>query len=145
MKLSSYVYSWGNWDYLPPARFPEDLEEAGAKGAADLIMEVAEESAYDVIIVDAGCFGKNVTDILEICGTVYMPVKEDCMSAAKLEEFEDYLTQSGKAGLLDKIQRLKLPYHSNFGRRDTYLEQLLWGELGDYVRQLLKGKGVLWH
>ncbi|MBT9776158.1 hypothetical protein GPL15_06515 [Clostridium sp. MCC353] len=145
MKLSSYVYSWGNLDYIPPARYPEDLEETGAQGAADLIMAIAEESAYDVIIVDAGCFGKSVTGILEICGTIYMPVKDDCMSAAKLEEFEEYLTQSGKAGLLDKIQRLKLPYHSNFGRRDTYLEQLLWGELGDYVRQLLKGKGTLWH
>ena len=42
--------------------------------------------------------------------------------------------------VLDRIRKLKLPYHSTFGKRESYMEQLLWGELGDYVRQLLRGK-----
>ena len=30
-------------------------------------------------------------------------------------------------GLLhERIHKLKLPYHNSFGRRDTYMEQLLW-------------------
>ena len=44
-----------------------------------------------------------------------------------------------RADIQEKIRRVKLPYHNDFGRRETYLEQLLWGQLGDYVRQLLKG------
>lgn len=145
LKLSSYVYSWGALDYIPPVRYPEDLGEASMDEIIDLLLKIAEESAYDVIIIDAGQFGKRVTDLLEICGTVYMPVKEDCMSAAKLEEFDDYLEKSGKTELLEKIQKIKLPFHSSFGRRDTYMEQLLWGELGDYVRQMLRGNGRLCH
>lgn len=46
---------------------------------------------------------------------------------------------AGSALLRERILKLKLPYHNSFGRRDTYMEQLLWGELGDYVRQLLRG------
>ena len=41
----------------------------------------------------------------------------------------------------DRIQRLRLPSPARIGRRVGYLEQLLYGEMGDYVRQLLKGRG----
>ena len=68
-----------------------------------------------------------------------MPVKEDGISSAKLEEFEEYLERSGNLELKERIRRIKLPYHSSLGRRESYMEQLLWGELGDYTRQLLKG------
>ena len=47
---------------------------------------------------------------------------------------------AGQEKVLDRIRKLKLPYHSTFGKRESYMEQLLWGELGDYVRQLLRGK-----
>ena len=66
-------------------------------------------------------------------------LKEDGVSSAKLEEFEQYLDVTRHEDLKQRILRVKLPYHSSFGRRDTYMEQLLWGELGDYVRKLLKG------
>ena len=77
--------------------------------------------------------------VLEKCDIIYMPVKEDGVSSAKLEEFEQYLDVTRHEDLKQRILRVKLPYHSSFGRRDTYMEQLLWGELGDYVRKLLKG------
>ena len=68
-----------------------------------------------------------------------MPVKDDCISAAKVEEFDEYVKAAGSELLQGRIHKLKLPYHNSFGRRDTYMEQLLWGELGDYVRQRLRG------
>ena len=77
--------------------------------------------------------------VLAGCDVIFMPVKEDSVSAAKLEEFDEYLQVSKREDLKDRIRRVKLPYHSSFGRKDTYMEQLLWGELGDYVRTLLKG------
>lgn len=145
LKLSSYVYSWGNLDYIPPVRFPEDLEDASPEGLAELILKISQESIYDAVIIDAGHFGKQVCSLLKICSTIYMPVKDDCVSAAKLEELTQYLERTGNGDILDKIQKLKLPFHSSFGRRDTYMEQLLWGELGDYVRQLLRGSGKICH
>ena len=75
-----------------------------------------------------------------MCDVVYMPVREDCISAAKLEEFEEYLEEADDTGVRDRIQKLKLPRHTGIGKRDGYLEQLIWGEMGDYVRQLLNGR-----
>ena len=56
-------------------------------------------------------------------------------------EFDEYLEEADDGSVRDKIQRLKLPSPGRIGRREGYLEQLLFGEMGDYVRQLLKGRG----
>lgn len=141
VRLSSVIYSWGDLDYIPPVRYPEDLCQVTAEEMADLLVRISRESPYDTVIVDLGQFGKKAASVLEVCGTVFMPVKDDCLSAAKVGEFEDYLACSGHEELRSRIQKIKLPYHSSFGRRENYLEQLLWGELGDYTRQLLKGRG----
>lgn len=140
VRLSSMIYTWGNLDYIPPVRYPEDLGQITGEDMAEFLSRMALESGYEIIVVDMGNSGRQAVSMLNLCDVVYMPVKDDCVSAAKIEEFLEYLEVSGKGELQDKIQRLKLPYHSGFGRRDTYLEQLLWGELGDYVRKLLNGK-----
>lgn len=139
MRISSLIYTWGNLDYIPPVRYPEDLGQM-EENLVDLIGRMAVEGGYEIIVVDVGSLARNAIPVLEVCDVIYMPVKDDCVSAAKLEEFTEHLEVSGKGAVLEKIQRLKLPYHNGFGRRDTYLEQLLWGELGDYVRKLLNGK-----
>ena len=58
----------------------------------------------------------------------------------KVEVFEEYLEASGRKKLKEKIQKLKLPSQNDVIRNENYLEHLMWGELGDYVRQLLRGK-----
>lgn len=141
MWLASMVYSQGNLDYILPVRYPEDLDQMSGTELAGLLQKIAGECGYEVLVVDAGNVRRELFEFLECFDMIYMPVKDDCVSAAKLEEFEEHLTVAGKRGLKEKIQKLKLPYHSNFGRQDTYMDQLLWGELGDYVRQLWKGTG----
>ena len=48
--------------------------------------------------------------------------------------------------VLGKTIKLKLPFHSSFGKKEHYVEQLIWSELGDYVRQLIRKKAgdALW-
>lgn len=140
LRLNSVVYTLESLDYIPPVRYPEDLEQAGAERIAGLLQAIAEESAYETLVVDVGSCKRTAVELLKLCMAVYMPVKEDSVSLAKLEEFEHYLERSGNGMLKEKIRRLKLPYHSCFGRKENYLEQLLWGELGDYTRQLLHGE-----
>ena len=113
----------------------------------EILLELSDVSGWDIIatggLLKAGSMsllGKKAADILKICDGIYMPVRQDKVSVAKIEEFEEYILVSGHEKILEKVQRLKLPYPNSFGGQRDYLEQLLWGELGDYVRQLLKGK-----
>lgn len=140
MRLKSMIYNWGNMDYIPPVRYAEDLSQVSPEEMALLIDRIARESGYDKIVVDVGQMGRGVLPILSICDVVYMPVREDLVSAAKIEEFEEYMEEAGDKAVRDKIQKLRLPSPGRIVRREGYLEQLLFGELGDYVRQLLKGR-----
>ena len=119
----------------------EDLDQAGEEAIAGLIRAIAGESAYDTLVVDIGSGRRTALSVMKLCRVIYMPIREDPVSLAKLKELEQYFSQTGNGMLRERIKRLKLPYHGSFGRGD-YIDQLLWGELGDYVRQLLRGSSV---
>ena len=140
VKMATMVYTWGTLDYIAPARYPEDLSKMSSGQIAEFLECVAGEGVYDCIIVDVGQYGRLAADILDVCQVVYMPIREDGISMLKIEVFEEYLEASGRRKLREKIQKLKLPLQSYVSRGDNYLEQLMWGELGDYVRQLLRGR-----
>lgn len=138
-KLGAFVYSWGNVDYIPPARYPEDLEGISAMEMAGFLEDMAAESGYGVIVVDLGQMGRQAAEILDACDAVYMPVLEDWVSQAKVREFEAYLAGSGRDGVAERLEKLKLPSGNRPSAGENYPEQLLWGELGDFTRRLVRG------
>lgn len=141
IKLKSMIYSWGSLDYIPPVRYGEDLAQMEPEDMADFIGRIAREGGYDRLVVDMGSAGRGAAALLDICDAIYMPVREDSVSAAKLEEFEEYLAMVDDGHVREKIQKLRLPHMKTIGTREGYLEQLLWSELGDFVRRLLGAGG----
>lgn len=63
-------------------------------------------------------------------------IKDDAVSTAKLEEWKDYLKRSGRSAIWEKLRFLHLPEPVHSLIRENYLEQLLWSDLGDFVREL---------
>lgn len=137
IKLKSMIYSQGSFDYIPPVRYGEDLSQIDPEDMAAFIGRIAREGGYDRLVVDLGNAGRGAAALLETCDVIYMPVREDNVSTAKVEEFEEYLEQVSGEQLLERIQKLRLPHMKVIGTREGYLEQLLWSELGDFVRRLL--------
>lgn len=139
LRLKSMILSNGNVDYIPPVSYGEDLDQVTPEEITGLLKKIAAESGYERIIVDIGHMGKGALSLFEACDVIYMPVLEDRVSAAKLEDFEDYLKEADDRGIRQKIQKLRLPA----GRRAVWggnqVEQLVWGEMGDFVRKLLEG------
>lgn len=140
VRLRSLVYTWKDMDYIAPVRYPEDLEQMSGDEAGQLIEKLASECGYEYVVVDVGRPGRNLTPVLECCDVIYMPVQDDEVSAAKLKEFSAYLNTTGRQRVAERIRRVKLPFRENLKRSGDYLEQILWSELGDYVRKLLKGE-----
>ena len=139
LKLKSLILSHGNVDYIPPAAYGEDLDQAQPEEIAGLLKQIGTESGYERIVVDMGHMGKGSLELFAACDVVYMPVLDDPVSTAKLEDFETYLKEAGHKGMEEKIQKLHLPEIKTGIRRGGYMEQLLWSEMGDYVRKLLEG------
>ena len=139
MKLKTLVYPWNGIEYIAPARYGEDLELALPEELGELVGRIAREGGYERLVVDLGRCGRGSLALLEVCDVIYMPVRDDRISQAKLEEFEAYITMADDGRVQEKIRKIRLPKEGPSSRRESYGDQLVWGELGDYVRRLLDG------
>jgi len=66
------------------------------------------------------------------------------ISQAKVKEFESYVNRFGKKQVKDKFHKIHVPLMTGTKRMEHFPQELLWGDLGDFVRGLLKGQRHLW-
>jgi hypothetical protein len=67
-----------------------------------------------------------------------MPTKENAFAKAKIQAFDDWLELWDSAPVKSRIRRLVLTPADLPGSRDRYVEQLVWTELGETARELIK-------
>lgn len=145
VKLCSAIHSMGEADYIPPVKYPEDLSEIEPTELAGLLRQLGGIGRYGMLVVDIGAMGRTAAELLEICDVIYMPVLEDGISKAKVEEFKAYLEISQRMIISERIQTVVLPQTRWNHSGDSYLELLLWGEMGDYVRTMIGGRRENWN
>ncbi|MBR5267874.1 MAG: hypothetical protein IKU20_06760 [Lachnospiraceae bacterium] len=144
LRLNSIIYYLGDMAWLPPFRYPEDFGQITAAEMAELLVLILRESGYETIVLDIGTYDRQVLPILEVCNVIYMPIKEDSVSQAKLKEFEKYAGDFGSRGLKEKVHKIHVPLVTGAKRMEHFPQELLWGDMGDFVRGLLKGQRGLW-
>lgn len=138
LKLSGMVQTINNLDFVPPVLSAGDIQNTTAEEWILLLSEVMRFGNYQKIILDLGDGVAQLYEILQVCSRIYMPVRSDTMSQAKLNQFEAQLRIHEKTAILDKIIKLNLPYHRTVRKGAGYLEDLVWSELGNYVKELLQ-------
>lgn len=67
LKLKSLILSHGNVDYIPPAAYGEDLDQAQPEEIAGLLKQIGTESGYERIVVDMGHMGKGALELFAAC------------------------------------------------------------------------------
>ena len=136
VRLGGVTYNWGGLDYIPPLTNAEDKNGISQAVFAGLVRRIASDGVYETLVLDVGMFCGGAEEVLSVCDLIYVPVMEDVVSTAKLEAWKEYLKRSGRSVIWEKLRFLKLPRPGQALVRENYLEQLLWGELGDFVREL---------
>lgn len=144
MRLNSIVYYLGDMAWIPPFRYPDDYCQITTEEMAELLEQILRESTYETIVLDLGSCDRQILPLLEHCQVVYMPMKEDAVSQAKLKEFEEYLEHFGNKVLLDRVQKIHVPLVMGTRKMEHFPQELLWGDMGDFVRGLIKGQRGLW-
>lgn len=137
-KLQGIVQSIHNLDYIPPALSPMDIRSVLCEEWLALLGEIEAYSTYDVVILDFDETADGFLELLRHCHIIYMPIREDSLSAAKLRQYEKLIELAGYGDLAGKTRKVKLPFHNSFGSGEHYAEQLVWSELGDFIRNLLR-------
>jgi len=137
-KLNGMVQSMNNLDFLPPVLSPGDIQQTSLEEWMRLLQEILDYSNYEVVILDFGDCVADLYQLLEQCNKIYMPIRNDPMSQAKISQFENILRVWGKIAVINRIQKIKLPYHRTIHKGSGYLDDLIWSELGDFVRELIR-------
>lgn len=133
LRLEEMIQTYQSFSYLPPVKNASDLWEITKEDMMGLLTQIDRDSDYEVIVIDFGAGAAGLFELLTMCNKVYVPVREDAISSAKLSEFETQIRQSD---LEFSIERIMLPKHLSANNAFGQPEQLLWGQMGDYVRQL---------
>ena len=138
MKMNSMIQTVNNLDFIPPVQAPGDICGTSWEDWEHLLREIELHSSYEVIILDIGSGIDEIFQMLDKCKRIYMPVLSDTMSVSKIAQFENLLRIWDYPQVLAKTEKVRLPFHIGGASPEVYIEQLVWSELGDYVRALLR-------
>ncbi len=140
IELGGFVHAMEQLDYLAPVRDGTLLGEL-EKEDYSALMELLKRTSYDVIMLDMGSMFPGFFRIWNQCRHIYIPREQNVLARGIAKEFEGMVRRQRNPELEEKISWLTLPEWS----RESFMpgclmQQWLWGEQGDYVRELLDGR-----
>ena len=142
VKMNSMIQSMGSMDFIPPVQSPEDIRGTRWQDWERLLQEIVLHSSYEAVVLDVGDGIEEVFQILDLCTRVYVPVRDDRISKCKMEQFEKLLRLRDYSQLLAGIEKVLLPILSQNTDNEFRVEELVWSELGDFVRELLEKENL---
>ena len=136
------VYETEHFSYIPSFFNPEQLGEFTERDFSALLDFVRNETEFETVVIDFGMGVQSLALLLDSCSSCYCPVKKGYFYEGQTEEFFRYLERVEKTKLRERLQVVELPFSAKGIRGGgNVLEQLLWCEFGDYVRNFLSGDG----
>lgn len=137
-KISGMVQTAGVLDFIPPVLSPLDIRGTPLQDWIRLLQEIVMHTSYEVLILDIGNGLDEVFQLLDLCRNIYMPVCSDRISTCKILQFEKLLQILDYSQVLTKTVRMTLPFCDHSLQGKFQAEQLVWSELGDYVREMIR-------
>ena len=101
--LTTLVKHMGGLDYLLPVRVSEDVKAVEVREWISVIRQIAEQSIYDVIILDIDEGLREVYELLRVCTEIHVLTARDTMAKAKLLQMEEEMHLLGYDDLKKKI------------------------------------------
>lgn len=137
-KLNAVVQKLGKMDYIPPAFSAGDLGEVRPSEWLQLLEELLSAGGYETVILDLGDSVEDLFSLLSHCKAIYMPVLNDRISEAKLNQYVRQIREMNYEEVLDKTRQIELPFCEPDYGEECFWEHFAWSEMGKFVRALLK-------
>lgn len=113
-----------------------DLINVGSNIWIELLEKLERETEYEYIFLDLSEAVQGLFDILNMSDKVITAVDNDEVALFKLKQYEECLMASGYEEVLEKTKKCNVPHQH---RRNGEICFLGFGELGDYVKNVLQG------
>ncbi len=136
--IGSAVYHMADFSYIPPAEDSICLGEIRKEDYLTFLKILEEQSGYSLIIVDFGMMVPGFFELMETCSKVYILTEPGGMQEAPLQHFCQMADRQKRPALRERMDCLTLPSMQPMPcQGGQWLQQWLWGSLGDYVRSLM--------
>lgn len=106
--LAGMVKHMGALDYLLPMRMSEDLKAVEIEEWTRFVEQIADQSIYEVLILDIDEGIRGVYELLRICTEVHVADIKEEVAQAKLFQFEEELHLMGYDDVRQKIIKKEL-------------------------------------
>ncbi|MCD7814639.1 MAG: hypothetical protein LUH20_11465 [Lachnospiraceae bacterium] len=136
-KINSVIQTFHELEYIPPALSPADVRDVTGEEWLAFLKEVMDFREYDVIILDLSEQVDDLFRILKECDRIYMPVQDDMISQAKMKQYEHLLRMLDMEEVQEKTLCIHPPVQPLQRDGGELTQQLVWGEMGSFVRRLL--------
>lgn len=108
LRMGMMVRQMQNLDYMMPSAVSADIRSVTAEEWRRFLMQILNQSIYEIVILDISEGIQGLTDMLDLAGKVYMPVLDDPVSLGKVRQFEDEMKLMGVEDILDKTEKIHI-------------------------------------
>lgn len=142
--LKGVVEHFGNFDYIPPVLTAVSLVNVRSETWVDMLEKIVAESGYAYVVLDLNESVQGFLNVLGMCQKIYTIERKDAISMAKLYQYEQILEEKQYHSIKNRVRKVNLP---TFQIRNDTFEEIIYGELYDYVKKLVdedfyESKGV---
>lgn len=95
-------------DFLLPMRMSEDLKAVEIEEWTGFVEQIAEQSIYEVLILDIDEGIRGVYELLRMCTEIHVAVIKEEVAQAKLFQFEEELHLMGYDDVKQKMVKKEL-------------------------------------
>lgn len=140
-KKELFIQEYKGMKWIPPVCYPEDREYLTKEMIEKILKELLKSKEFDRIVINIADHFFFASTILDLCHEIYIPIQDDVISGWKMSEFEEWMERSGRHDTKKKIKKIQLPCDDIRKGAEMSLEQLMYGTMADYVRNLIRGTG----
>jgi len=109
VRLSTMVDQLEELDFVLPLPVSCDLKELTSEDWKSLFQQIEKKSVYEILILDLDETVNGLFDILEVCDVIYMPIRNDKISIAKVKQYERHVEILGYQKINECTKKLILP------------------------------------
>ncbi len=122
-------------DYIPPAFSYIDISQILPGEWEKFLTAVSDCGEYDYVLLDLTDNIQGLYQILRSCAYVYTITRNDSIALAKIMHYENVLKELSFQDVLEKTKKCPIPIYRKL---PIAAEDLLYSELADYTRKILK-------
>jgi len=137
-RLNSMVRRMDRLQYVNPCETYTDFTQIGVEEWQQLLYLIRTQSSYDYVVLDFGNASGHEPDLLRQCDGIYLPMREDLISQARVNQWQSHIKILDGIDILEKLQTLDFTGQEIRIKKEEDFFLLPQGSLGQRIRRLLQ-------